>query len=79
VRKIKNKPGKDVFIFGSADLSATLIEHHLINEFRIMINPVILGKGTPLFKNVRKKINLQLLKTKVFGNGNVLLNYLIKY
>jgi dihydrofolate reductase len=79
VRKIKNKPGKDVFIFGSADLSATLIEHHLIDEFRIMINPVILGKGTPLFKNVRKKINLQLLKTKVFGNGNVLLNYLIKY
>ncbi len=78
VKKLKSLPGKDVFIFGSADLSSTLIQHDLIDEFRIMINPLILGNGTPMFKNVTAKIDLQLLKTKVFGNGNVLLNYIPK-
>lgn len=76
VKKLKHLPGKDVFVFGSADLSSTLIQHDLIDEFRIMINPLILGHGTPMFKNVTAKIDLQLLKTKVFGNGNVLLNYI---
>ena len=78
VKKLKSIPGKDVFIFGSADLSSTLIDHDLIDEFRIMINPLILGNGTPMFKNITMKIGLQLLKTKVFGNGNVLLNYIPK-
>ncbi|MGN6531472.1 MAG: dihydrofolate reductase family protein, partial [Ginsengibacter sp.] len=78
VKKLKSKPGKDVFIFGSADLSSTLIKHDLIDEFRIMINPVILGNGIPMFKNIVKQIHLQLLKTKVFGNGNVLLYYIPK-
>jgi dihydrofolate reductase len=78
VKKLKSIPGKDVFIFGSADLSSTLIDHDLIDEFRIMINPLILGNGTPMFQNITTKIDLQLLKTKVFGNGNVLLNYIPK-
>ena len=78
VKKLKSIPGKDVFIFGSADLSSTLIDHDLIDEFRIMINPLILGNGTPMFQNITAKIDLQLLKTKVFGNGNVLLNYIPK-
>ena len=78
VKKLKSIPGKDVFIFGSADLSSTFIDHDLIDEFRIMINPLILGNGTPMFKNISTKIDLQLLKTKVFGNGNVLLNYIPK-
>lgn len=78
VKKLKSIPGKDVFIFGSADLSSTFIDHDLIDEFRIMINPLILGNGTPMFKNITTKIDLQLLKTKVFGNGNVLLNYIPK-
>ena len=78
VKKLKSIPGKDVFIFGSADLSSTFIDHDLIDEFRIMINPLILGNGTPMFQNITTKIDLQLLKTKVFGNGNVLLNYIPK-
>jgi dihydrofolate reductase len=78
VKKLKSKPGKDVLILGSADLSSTLIKHRLIDELRVIINPVILGNGTPLFKNIDEKTDLQLLKTKVFGNGNVLLSYLIK-
>ncbi len=78
VKKLKSMPGKDVLIFGSADLSSSLIEHNLIDEFRVMINPVILGNGIPLFKNITTKIGLQLLKTKVFGNGNVLFIYITK-
>jgi dihydrofolate reductase len=78
IKKLKSVPGKDVLILGSAELSSTLIKHDLIDELRLLINPVILGNGTPMFKNIQEKTDLQLLKTKVFGNGNVLVNYLIK-
>lgn len=74
VEKLKKETGKDLFIFGSAEISDLLIEHHLIDEFRLMINPVIIGNGKPLFKN--RHIDLQLIKAKVFGNGNVLLCYI---
>ena len=47
----------------------------LIDEFRVMLNPVLLGRGTPLFKGIHEKLNLKLLKTKTFGSGNVLLYY----
>lgn len=72
VKQLKEKQGKDMFVLGSADLCKRLIKDHLIDEFRLMINPVTLGKGKPFFYN---KMDLQLLKTKVFGNGNVLLCY----
>lgn len=72
VKKLKNQPGKDIFVLGSGDLCKTLIQHHLIDEFRLMIHPVALGNGNPFF---HAKLELQLLKTKVFGNGNVLLYY----
>ncbi len=74
VEKIKNETGKEVLIFGSAELSNLLLQHQLIDEFRLMINPVILGSGKPLFKN--KHVGLHLIKVKVFGNGNVLLSYI---
>jgi dihydrofolate reductase len=73
VLKLKNEYGKEIAIFGSADLADTFIHHGLIDEFRIIVNPVVLGAGTPLFKNSR--INLKLLKTEVFKSGNVLLYY----
>lgn len=72
VKQLKEKEGKNIFVFGSADLCKTLIKNNLIEEFRLMINPVTLGKGNSFFHN---KMDLQLLKTKVFGNGNVLLCY----
>lgn len=50
VTRLKEQPGKDIFVFGSADLSATLIEHGLVDEYRIGINPILLGAGTPFFK-----------------------------
>jgi dihydrofolate reductase len=75
ISKLKQKPGKDLFVFGSADLAATLTQLGLIDEYRIIVNPVVLGSGIPLFKDVQHRIELKLVKTRTFRNGNVLLYY----
>ena len=75
VLKLKKQPGKDLIIFGSSDLAVTFIEHGLIDEYRIMVNPVVLGGGKSLFKGLRNKLQLKLLKTKTFNSGNILLYY----
>ncbi len=75
VRKLKQQLGKDLAIFGSAKLLAALMQEDLVDEHRVMVNPVILGKGRPLFENPKDRTSLKLVKTKTFGNGNVLLCY----
>jgi dihydrofolate reductase len=75
ILKLKQQPGKDLALFGSANLMSTLMQLDLIDEHRIMVNPVILGSGNPLFKKTKDKLNLKLIKTRTFGNGNVLLCY----
>lgn len=75
VAKLKQQPGNDLFVFGSANLAATLIQNDLIDEFRLMVNPVILGSGKPLFQNIRQPLKLKLLRTQPFRNSNVLLVY----
>jgi len=75
ITKLKQQPGKDLIIFGSSDLAVTFIQHGLIDEYRIMVNPVVLGGGKPLFKGIQDKLQLKLLKTKTFRSGNVLLYY----
>jgi dihydrofolate reductase len=54
---------------------STLMQMDLIDEHRIMVNPVMLGNGTPLFKRTKNKLDLKLVQTRTFGNGNVLLRY----
>ena len=73
---MKHEPGKDIGIFGSANLARTLINAELVDEFRIIVNPVILGKGNPLFNDMQKK-NLKLLRTTTFKSGNILLCYAV--
>ncbi len=75
VARLKEQTGKDLAIFGSADLSAGLANRGLIDEYRIMVNPVVLGKGRSLFAGVQQKIGMKLLMTRAFGNGNILLYY----
>src|SRR5215217_45197 len=75
VLKLKEQSGKDIAIFGSSDLAVTLVENGLIDEYRIIVNPVFLGQGTPLLKGIKDKIELKLLEAKVFKSGNVLLYY----
>ena len=75
ISKLKKRPGKDMFIFGSSDLAVSFIPHGLIDEYRIMINPVFLGAGKPLLKGIKTRFDLELIKTKSFKSGNVLIYY----
>jgi dihydrofolate reductase len=75
VSKLKHQPGNDLAIFGSSDLALSLIPMDLIDEYRIIVNPVVLGSGKPLFKGINKRLNLKLLKTRTLGSGNVILYY----
>jgi dihydrofolate reductase len=75
ITKLKQQPGRDLAVFGSSDLSLTLMEHGLIDEFRIIVSPVILGNGKTLFKGLPARFKLKLLKTRTFRSGNVMLCY----
>ena len=75
ILNLKKRPGKDIAVFGSANLLSTLVQLDLVDEHRVMVNPVLLGKGNSLFKSLDEKINLRLLKTRIFHSGNVLLYY----
>jgi len=74
VSKLKQQPGKDIFLFGSANLASNLTRVGLIDEYRIAVNPVVLGSGTPLFKNGSDKLNLKLLETRPLKSGVVILH-----
>jgi dihydrofolate reductase len=75
VASLKRQPGKDLALIGSSDLASTFMRLGLIDEFRIFVNPVVLGRGNPMFKNVGDRISLRLLKAQTFRSGNVLLYY----
>lgn len=75
LEKLKQESGKDLFIFGSADLASTFTKNGLIDEYRLIVNPIALGAGNPLFKQNGEMLKLKLLNTKSFRNGNVLLYY----
>ena len=75
IRKMKEEPGKDMVIFGSGSIVSALTRLGLIDEYRIIVNPVILGKGNPLFKDLQDKFNLELLKTKKLNSGVVIFYY----
>jgi dihydrofolate reductase len=75
VLQLKEQPGKDIAIFGSSDLAVTLSENGLIDEYRIIVNPVFLGNGTSLLKGIKEKLNLKFLNARIFKSGNVLLYY----
>jgi dihydrofolate reductase len=74
VARLKRENTKDIFLFGSADLAASLIPHGLIDEFRIAVNPIILGAGTPLFKQ-GERLKLKLLDSRTLSTGVVILRY----
>ena len=73
--KMKEQDGGDIAIFGSGIIVQQLTNLGLIGEYRLIVNPLILGNGKPLFKDVNDKLKLKLVNTRVFGNGNVLLSY----
>ncbi|HLW01163.1 MAG TPA: dihydrofolate reductase family protein [Ktedonobacterales bacterium] len=75
IAQLKQQPGKDIAIFGSSGLAVSFMRMGLLDELRIMVNPVVLGSGKTLFAGMNEKQNLKLLETKAFRSGNVLLRY----
>jgi dihydrofolate reductase len=71
----KQQAGKDMAIFGSGSLVSTFAAHGQIDEYRLIVNPVALGSGKPLFQGLHDRLNLSLRETKTFASGNVLLCY----
>jgi dihydrofolate reductase len=75
VRKMKEEPGPNMVIMGSGTIVSQLTQEGLIDEYEVVVNPVVLGKGRTMFDGVNEKLNLKLTKTRAFGNGNVFICY----
>lgn len=75
VTKLKNKPGKDIWLYGGASLITTFIHLGLVDEYRLSVHPVILGEGKPLFNDIKQRMNLKLANTRTFSSGVVQLIY----
>jgi dihydrofolate reductase len=75
VEAMKKQPGPDMLIFGSGSIASQLTEHGLIDEYRFIVGPVLLGSGRPLISGVPKSSRLDLLEAKTYPSGNVMLRY----
>jgi len=75
IRKMKQEPGEGMVILGSGSIVSQLAPEGLIDEYQIVVNNLVLGKGRTMFDGVKEKLPLKLTKTRTFGNGNVLLCY----
>ena len=79
VRKLKNEEGKDIIVMGGGILARSLFEADLIDEIGFNIHPVLLGSGIPLFHEMSKQIDLELIKCQELKNGCVVLTYRVKH
>lgn len=75
INKIKKQDGKNILIFGSPTASHSLMSHGLIDEFWLFVNPVLIGQGIPLFKDVTQTTKLKLIETKTFSCEVIALHY----
>ncbi len=77
INEIKQQPGEDILLFGSPTATHSLIQQNLIDGYWLFVNPIILGRGIPLFANIKDKIKLKLLTTRQFASGVTELNYTV--
>jgi len=75
IRKLKQEPGKDLVIFGSGKLIAQLAPEGLIDEYQLVVKPVVLGRGRTMFEGVERQLELHRTRERTFKNGRVLLCY----
>ncbi len=75
VTKLKREPGKDILVPGGAGIVSTLTDLGLIDEYNLLVNPVVLGKGKHLFKDVNHRRDLKLVKTRTLDSQIVALTY----
>jgi dihydrofolate reductase len=75
IKRMKAEPGEGIAILGSGSIIAQLAQEGLIDEYQVVVVPIVLGNGRTMFEGVTDKRNLKLIKNRVFNNGNVLLCY----
>ena len=77
INEIKQQPGEDILLFGSPTATHSLLQLNLIDGFWLFVNPIILGRGIPLFVNIQDQMKLNLLTTRQFTSGVTELNYMV--
>lgn len=75
INELKQQDGKNILIFGSPGASQSLLNEGLIDEFWLFVNPIILGQGMPLFKDISAATKLKLVESKTFECGVIALHY----
>ena len=75
VLEIKKQEGENIWLYGGASLATTFLNLDLIDEYRLVVHPVILGKGKPLFQNIEDRYKLTLTDVKTYKTGVILLTY----
>jgi len=78
ISKIKKEEGKDIWLFGGAGLTSSLMNLRLIDEISLAVHPVLLGNGKPLFSGITRRIKLTLIDTKTYSTGLVSLTYIVR-
>jgi dihydrofolate reductase len=73
--RLKQKPGKDMIIYGSGKVASALIRSGLVDEYHMWMHPVFIGRGKPLFSELDANVNMKLFRTEAFSSGVVLLYY----
>lgn len=77
VKKIKQMKGKDIWLWGGASLTSSLMNEGLVDELALAVHPIVLGQGTPLFSGVKKRVEMKLLNSKGWPSGLVSLSYAV--
>lgn len=75
IRQLKQQPGTDLTLLGSGSILTQFADHGLIDEYQIMLDPVAIGQGTPLFNDISRPLDLKLTMSRTFKSGVVLLHY----
>jgi dihydrofolate reductase len=75
IEQLKQEPGRDMVIYGSASVIQALTNYGLIDEYQLLVHPFILGAGKPLFNNIKQQVNLKLVNTEARSSGVVVLTY----
>jgi dihydrofolate reductase len=78
INHLKQQPGKDIIAYGGATFVSALIQHGLVDEYHLYINPVAIGKGMPIFQELEHKQHLALVKSTSFDCGIVVVQYVLE-
>lgn len=78
ITKLKSQDGKDILVYGGVSFDSSLIKEKLIDEFYLLVNPLIMGNGKNIFKDLKEIQKLTLIESRVFDGGTVLLHYEVK-